>query len=883
MPYLKTIKWFIYSLLLTLVTALACTLIFLSSNAGTAYLIQLAQKNVPGLSIGNVRGALLANVEINNITYEDDTGTKASIGRVAFSWHPAYLLRLQFFVENITLADADIDIVVPDKPKQKQPKTQPTENNTTASNSSSFNPLKHIAINSIDIKNIKLAVNDDKYAINEFTLTPADDNDLHQINLDSSLGDINGHIKFTWSPYPSWDIALQGKQAPEGTSPTNISIALKTDGYWSSNVSERIFDLTLEKLTGKVLKQKLTGKANIHYKNNQLTIAPSTIQLGSASLTANGTLTDMWNVDWQVTIPKLQTFTHAAKGRIIINGTVRGKNGDPEMSVKMSANQLHFDDARIHAFKANLTATPARNATATLKMAADKFIFDTIKLTDLKSTLTTQLQNNALQASLEATVNKVNTLTASIALPNFKSDNALSKQKIQGSGKIRFIELDKLFARLPDKATLQGVLTSDLDLSGTLNKPKLTAKLTVSDGQVDLPKLGLNLNAIGIQATYQTNKDMQLHGQLTSGQGTATFKGTLDEENLIAKLTVNGNNVQVINSNEYKATLTPNIQIHYSPEKLTVKGDLNIPFADITPADFSSVVSLPDETTFVGEEPADEGIFMKTVLDLNVKFENPAHLAYHKFNTGLGGQLRIQKDVGGPITAVGELNTIDGKYRAYGKPLIINQGKLLYTGNTIANPGLSIKATTTIRKVGFASDNSQFSHEDSLGSAYSGSSELVVGISLTGTLDQPKLTFFSTPSGISQKDIISYLVFGKPQSQVGALNSLALINDIASDSNSGSGGITDIPGQLQESLGLSDLEIGSTDYYDPTTQETGSTTTVSVGKDLGNNLSIHYSAGLTPAANVLNIRYKINRHLNLQAETSGLESGADIVYVLERN
>ncbi len=224
-----------------------------------------------------------------------------------------------------------------------------------------------------------------------------------------------------------------------------------------------------------------------------------------------------------------------------------------------------------------------------------------------------------------------------------------------------------------------------------------------------------------------------------------------------------------------------------------------------------------------------------------------------------------------PLTATGEFSLAkDGTYRAYGKQLLIQEGRLIYAGNQVTNPGISLRALHTVKRLGFASGSQ---------SIYSGSDTIVVGVDVSGTLDKPVISLFSDQSVLSQGDILSYLLFGYPQSQASGASSLVLLN-AATDMMGGKEN-KNIINNLQQSLGLEDLSVGSTEYYDYQNETSHNTTTFNVGRNLGHNLSLHYSIGLFQPIQIFSLRYQINRHLILQTETSTLENGGDLLYQLE--
>jgi len=99
---------------------------------------------------------------------------------------------------------------------------------------------------------------------------------------------------------------------------------------------------------------------------------------------------------------------------------------------------------------------------------------------------------------------------------------------------------------------------------------------------------------------------------------------------------------------------------------------------------------------------------------------------------------------------------LDGKYRAFGNELTIDPGRFVFGGGPIDNPGLDVRAyrgLTTSQNVMTSSGE-------------------IVGVNLRGTLRRPEVTVFSNPA-MSESEIMSYLVLGRPLSSSGDQSALA--------------------------------------------------------------------------------------------------------------
>ena len=88
---------------------------------------------------------------------------------------------------------------------------------------------------------------------------------------------------------------------------------------------------------------------------------------------------------------------------------------------------------------------------------------------------------------------------------------------------------------------------------------------------------------------------------------------------------------------------------------------------------------------------------------------------------------------------------------------------------------------------------------------------------VNGTLKKPQVSFFSSPSGLSQNDILSYLIFGYPQSEIKNMGKLEMLNKVVSGLNNGHSKLEEITNKIQNTFGLTNISVGSVDTYDPET------------------------------------------------------------------
>jgi translocation and assembly module TamB len=114
----------------------------------------------------------------------------------------------------------------------------------------------------------------------------------------------------------------------------------------------------------------------------------------------------------------------------------------------------------------------------------------------------------------------------------------------------------------------------------------------------------------------------------------------------------------------------------------------------------------------------------------------------------LGGAVRVQREANGPIRVTGEVLLRRGSYVFQGRRFSIEPSTITFTGEAPPEPRYDVTAVYRI-------------------------SEYRIEIRITGVGDQPKLDMRSEPA-LSETDILSVLLFGKPTTELGRGQSASL-------------------------------------------------------------------------------------------------------------
>lgn len=422
----------------------------------------------------------------------------------------------------------------------------------------------------------------------------------------------------------------------------------------------------------------------------------------------------------------------------------------------------------------------------------------------------------------------------------------------------------------PEINNTQGKLLVLLKAKGLLANPLIESKLILNRVGMGIPRLGLNLYPIDLVVTGKEKK-WQAFGSITSAGKKLVIKGQGDFSPY-GTITIDGNDVLLANSKEYQIKISPQLSLDISTSALAVKGSIKIPYAQIKPLIFSNSISIPEDVAIKAPDEKKDNLF-NTSMDVRLEMGKEVELHSKGLNSNLSGVVHIKQVPQGSMNASGKLLLQQGYYKAYGQNLGIEQGLLFFTGGRIDNPGISLKATKHINIAG----STPVSENNKLSSAAL-SGKMKVGIEVSGQLSQPKITLFSNPSLLSQADILSMLVLGRPINQAnkaGAQLLLAAISSMATSNDTHSKKFID---SLKQNLGV-DLNINTSSQYNLTTNQVSDSTGIVMGKSLSKRMYLSYNLGLSQTdPDILTLKYLLNKFLSIQISSSNSASGVDLLY-----
>ncbi|MEZ4422206.1 MAG: translocation/assembly module TamB [Gemmatimonadota bacterium] len=180
-------------------------------------------------------------------------------------------------------------------------------------------------------------------------------------------------------------------------------------------------------------------------------------------------------------------------------------------------------------------------------------------------------------------------------------------------------------------------------------------------------------------------------------------------------------------------------------------------------------------------------------VTVDVRLDGNAWLRSPEMNVEMAGDLLLTFDrAGRTVAMLGDLTALRGTYRVVGRQFEVEDGTVRFLGTPGVNPTLEITAQNRLR--------------------VEGGSAVDITAAVTGTMLRPEVALTSDLPGATREDLISYLLFGRPQ---------AALTQLASQSGSvlGSAGLSLTLGALASQVGSLVADELPFDYLSVSTQQ----------------------------------------------------------------
>ncbi|POP44151.1 autotransporter assembly complex protein TamB [Superficieibacter electus] len=424
------------------------------------------------------------------------------------------------------------------------------------------------------------------------------------------------------------------------------------------------------------------------------------------------------------------------------------------------------------------------------------------------------------------------------------------QRNLGGNVNIRNFSLAMVNAIFSRGEKAAGTLNANLRLAGNAQSPQLFGQMQLNGAELDANFMPFDMQPSQLAMNFN-GMSSTLQGVVRTRQGEIALNGDADWsqiDNWRARIAAKGSRVRITVPPMVRLDVSPDIVFTATPQLFTLDGSADVPWARIVVHELpeSAVGVSSDEVMLKNdlqpEEPKTAAIPINSNLVVHVG--NNVRLDAFGLKARLTGDLKVAQDKQG-LGLNGQINIPEGRFHAYGQDLIVRKGELLFSGPP-DQPLLNIEA---IR-------NPESTEND-----------VIAGVRVTGTADEPKAEVFSDPA-MSQQEALSYLLRGQgldsEQSDSDAMTSMLVGLGVAQSGQ--------VVGKIGETFGVSNLALD--------TQGVGDSSQVVVSGYVLPGLQVKYGVGIFDSLATLTLRYRLMPKLYLEA-VSGIDQALDLLYQFE--
>ncbi len=562
-----------------------------------------------------------------------------------------------------------------------------------------------------------------------------------------------------------------------------------------------------------------------------------------------------WNIDMGDTL-------HAQAQLVRRSGDIRVQAGEAALVRRLRSTGTGTASEITTDAQLNGTNTPAGLRQAQLRLTAEgeslraTLAWDSERAGTVQAEASTRLAHNAdgwrwpedapLAARVQAHLPRLG-VWSMLAPPGWRVSGTLEVDATLGGSRAAPRWNGRIAAdQFALRAAVEGIDLRNGRLRATLSGNRLTldefALYGGSGNTMRIAGRSGNLSTAASEAA-QDGGALTVRGQAGWDPGTQAVHMALQGE--LSRL-------RVLAHTDRQLTLSGNLQAGLDQGQIRVRGQLR--------ADRAAII-LPDETaSSLGKDvvvrsaakdreaaAAAERVTARTrkPLDVELKFDFGRDFAVQGrgVTTRLEGQLQA-RSTGDVPRLTGEVRTVEGRYRAYGQQLDIENGMARFNG-PFDNPALDILALRP-------------------------NIPQRAGVQITGSAQHPRLKLYSEPS-LPDAETLSWIMLGRASATSGAETMLVQQAALALLNKLGSGGGDSLASQF----GLDEIGFRSSGTNGDFTDSA-----VSVGKRLAHDFYVTYERSLAGTVGTLFIFYDLTSRLTLRGQ-AGEHNGVDLIYTVK--
>jgi len=523
-------------------------------------------------------------------------------------------------------------------------------------------------------------------------------------------------------------------------------------------------------------------------------------------------------------------FVHLAFPTFFASGTVSGEGSlfgtklDPRLHLQLGSNSL-------------LLSNKTYDTEEPIELSCQ------VDVQDLEAYVKAEFSTPKIQKPLALR------LSLPLAVTEFPYSISFNKYQIARGSLQGQVDVAPLLAPLfSENEVIEGNIELDTHLSGTLLDPNLSGTILLQKGKFDFLKLGSHFANINLKATLD-NRTVKIDSCTATDekQGSISAEGQiqLSPENKFAfDFSLLTSQYEVIRRDFTSVTASLKARLKGDTERASLSGDALVTNAELDIGSNFATGLQPLEFRYINGDdeyaPQEVPNNFQFDLDLNVKLPKEKG---HIYGRGVESLWHGEATIRGPVEALqvnGGIDATKGTFQFASKEFQLVNSSIAFSGDTFTQSRLNVSAVKDL-------------------------SAIRATIFLRGSIAQPRFVFQSKPE-LPQKEVLSYILFSKPLTDVSPMEGVMLAN--AALTLKGSKTPFSIFDTFKNSLGIDQINIAKSDN-----QAVDPSYSLQVGKYISDKLLLRLSKDVATAANRVAVQAHVSKNLSLQAEVGDDQEG----------
>lgn len=398
---------------------------------------------------------------------------------------------------------------------------------------------------------------------------------------------------------------------------------------------------------------------------------------------------------------------------------------------------------------------------------------------------------------------------------------------------------------LPPHYDFSGVFQSDLNIGGSIENPKLEGGFNLSESKFSDENLGVHLQNINANGRIQNDRiTLQSFSAKDNKAGTLNASGYVALDQYVPNdilLSLDVKNFHLLDGELADGTFNGDLKLSGAGQRFNLTGTVRPNYIDINIPE-KLVGSIP-ELNIVEAEGGNKNDTMMAQVSLAINFiaDNKIFVRGWGLDAEFGGRLKIDGNLDDP-NFNGTLKSLRGRYTEFGKRFELARANLNFLGRIPANPIMDIVAETEVE-------------------------DITAQVNLTGTVQDPKITFTSNPS-LPEDEVLARILFGRDLSSISPFQAVQLAQTVRRFS--GKGGGFDPLSKIRDVTGLDDLRVD--------TDEDGQAT-VGAGKYLTDKVYLEFEKGSGENSGAANLEVEVTPNITLESKVGeDAQAGAGLFW-----